>query len=49
MLRLLTNPRMVPFTLVRHFQHTTAEAMPELLHLLKAGAYRVMPIVRARP
>jgi peptidoglycan/xylan/chitin deacetylase (PgdA/CDA1 family) len=35
--------------LMHDFQHATAEAMPELLHQLKAGGYKVVHVVPRAP
>jgi len=35
--------------LMHDFQHATAEAMPELIHQLKAGGYKVVHVVPRAP
>jgi hypothetical protein len=35
--------------LMHDFQHATAEAMPELIHQLKAGGYKVVHVVPHAP
>ena len=35
--------------LMHDFQHATAEAMPELIHQLKAGGYKVVHVVPGTP